>query len=364
MECTFYRPKTVSISEFFDIRYKLEADLAELETGRVPEKEAVRYLEQLLPQAEPLEKKPAMRFFGLEKPDQMPSDARVDFFYWPTYLAAMLAMKAILLYPGLPEKIRLPGDEDLEQVLRAVLYGCTGRGFRGHGIEDVSGLVEVTGFFTEHGAGEFLKKYGGKCPEFAECCDQALLFLFEGVWKGAVAGIWGDDYTEGARSILKAAGMPMPEDQTERLYLAYGSNLNRKQMHIRCPDALISGTAELRDWRLKFKGSKTGNYLTVEQEERCRVPVAVWAVSGQDEKNLDRYEGCPDFYYKKELPVMMRERDGGGKKPVIAFLYIMHERRRLGLPTERYMECCREGYRDFGFDEGLLDEAYAFSGKK
>lgn len=34
----------------------------------------------------------------------------------------------------------------------------------------------------------------------------------------------------------------------EKLYLAYGSNLNIVQMIIRCPDAKFYGTAEIKDY--------------------------------------------------------------------------------------------------------------------
>ena len=48
-----------------------------------------------------------------------------------------------------------------------------------------------------------------------------------------------------------------------KYYLAYGSNLSVRQMLHRCPDAVYVGTAEIPDYQLLFKGSKTGNYLTI-----------------------------------------------------------------------------------------------------
>ena len=69
----------------------------------------------------------------------------------------------------------------------------------------------------------------------------------------------------------------------KRYYIAYGSNLNVQQMRWRCPGARIIGTSELQDYRLLFKGSKTGSYLTVEPKKGCTVPVAVWEVTDQDE---------------------------------------------------------------------------------
>ena len=152
----------------------------------------------------------------------------------------------------------------------------------------------------------------------------------------------------------------MPAED-RRLYLAYGSNLNVRQMRFRCPDAAAVGTAELSGWRLMYKSGFSGSYLTIEREEGSTVPVGVWSVSAQDEKNLDRYEGCPALYYKTDLRVQMRELESGRIRAAEAFVYIMHEDRGLGRPAESYVERCREGYRDFGFDTAILDEAYRYS---
>ena len=96
----------------------------------------------------------------------------------------------------------------------------------------------------------------------------------------------------------------------KRYYLAYGSNLNRKQMEMRCPGAKPIGTALLEGYELLFKGSKTGFYLTIEPRADGVVPIAVWEVTAEHERQLDRYEGCPVCYYKKEirLPVFRTNR--------------------------------------------------------
>ena len=72
-----------------------------------------------------------------------------------------------------------------------------------------------------------------------------------------------------------------------KYYLAYGSNLNIKQMAYRCPTARPVGTAVIKGYELLFKGSKTGAYLTIEKAENSSVPVAVWEVTDDDEKRLD-----------------------------------------------------------------------------
>ena len=147
----------------------------------------------------------------------------------------------------------------------------------------------------------------------------------------------------------------------KRYYLAYGSNLNVRQMMIRCPSARMIGTATIEDYRLMFKGSKTGSYLTIEPEEGCSVPVGVWEVSEADELALDRYEGFPTFYYKKEMELPITGIRTGKVRRRKAFVYIMHEDRLLGVPSNMYMRICMEGYMDFGFNYDTLWEAYEYS---
>lgn len=143
----------------------------------------------------------------------------------------------------------------------------------------------------------------------------------------------------------------------ERYYLAYGSNLNIRQMQRRCPKARIIGTTEIEGYELLFKGSHTGAYLTIEEKAGGRVPAAVWATTAADEAALDRYEGCPAFYYKACTVLPVKRLTSGETSELEVYVYIMHEERRLGLPTWSYVETCVEGYRNFGLPENVLWEA-------
>lgn len=49
--------------------------------------------------------------------------------------------------------------------------------------------------------------------------------------------------------------------------------------------------------------------------------------------------------------------ESGEKKSLDCFVYIMHEDRPLGIPSSHCIDRCREGYRDFGFDEAILEKA-------
>ena len=83
-----------------------------------------------------------------------------------------------------------------------------------------------------------------------------------------------------------------------------------------------------------------------------------------DEASLDRYEGFPIFYYKKELQVTMKGIKTGKERIRDAFVYIMDEERPMGIPTWSYVETCIAGYRTFGFDESLLMKAIRKSRKE
>lgn len=144
----------------------------------------------------------------------------------------------------------------------------------------------------------------------------------------------------------------------KRYYIAYGSNLNIRQMRMRCPSARIIGISEIPEYELLFKGSKTGFYLTIEPKKGSRVPVAAWEVSAEDEQALDRYEGFPTFYYKKEMLLPIKGIRSGKIRRRDTFMYIMHEDRVLGVPSNFYMQTCLNGYKSFGFDPKFLHEAY------
>lgn len=135
------------------------------------------------------------------------------------------------------------------------------------------------------------------------------------------------------------------------LYIAYGSNLNIRQMAYRCPFAAPVGVSEIKGYELRFRGSRSGNYLTIEPEPHGKVPVAIWAVSGEDLKRLDTYEGYPHFYRREYCKVKVK---GKYQKAIV---YIMNDGRSYGPPSNAYMATCLEGYKDFGFDPEYLYKA-------
>lgn len=147
-------------------------------------------------------------------------------------------------------------------------------------------------------------------------------------------------------------------------YVAYGSNISREQMKARCPGATVAGTGVLYGYRLVYQLSATGYYMNLHPAKGHITPVVVWEVSEEDEKTLDRYEGCPRYYRKTNLKIKLIRKVNGRRPTVKAFIYVLPVRKPFGLPKERYVRICADGYREFGFNIETLENAYWFTKQK
>lgn len=141
------------------------------------------------------------------------------------------------------------------------------------------------------------------------------------------------------------------KNSTQKLYIAYGSNLNLLQMKHRCPTARVIGASELKNYELVFRGSRHSAVATIEPCEGSTVPVLLWSIQPEDEKALDRYEGYPNFYGKAGVDITV------GNHNAIAMVYIMTPRHKLGKPSENYLKIIEEGYIHAGFDANILYDA-------
>ena len=122
-------------------------------------------------------------------------------------------------------------------------------------------------------------------------------------------------------------------------YIAYGSNMVESQMAHRCPDARLIGTGYIERAKLEFY-----IHATVERtrSRNSCVPVAVWEISDEDEKNLDRYEGFPRYYVKKEWKVKMN--DGSEIKGMVYVMNLI----RPQPPTIGYYNGIFDAYNKLG----------------
>ena len=125
-----------------------------------------------------------------------------------------------------------------------------------------------------------------------------------------------------------------------KLYIAYGSNLNLPQMAHRCPSAKVVGASEIKDYALVFRGGRNGAVATVEPCEGSSVPVLL----------------CfPRFYDKEMMELPLDD------QTVSAMVYVMTPGHRLGYPSDYYYNTIREGYETAGFDTAVLEQAVDYT---
>lgn len=141
-----------------------------------------------------------------------------------------------------------------------------------------------------------------------------------------------------------------------KLYVAYGSNLNKTQMMGRCPGAEFVGTGVIENYELQFKGSLHGAHTTIAPKEGASVPVGVWTIQKRDEARLDLYEGYHPkgycYYDKEQIRVKMT--DG---RSLIGMVYVMDQKQDFGNPTRGYYDTVRQGYKDCHLDIDVLETA-------
>lgn len=132
-----------------------------------------------------------------------------------------------------------------------------------------------------------------------------------------------------------------------KLYLAYGSNMNKAQMARRCPKARPLRAIVVDDARLVFRG-----VADIEYCKGANVPVVLWEITAECERSLDKYEGVAGgVYEKKTIPL-----DNGEQ----ALTYVMCSN-GIAPPTREYYERIKQGYADFGIDPEALDVALKHS---
>ena len=141
-----------------------------------------------------------------------------------------------------------------------------------------------------------------------------------------------------------------------KIYAAYGSNMHIEQMKRRCPKAKVIGKGELLDYKLTFRGGRTG-VANVERSDRKRVPIVLWEITKECERALDLYEGHPTLYTKEEVGIIAAD----GEQTAMLYVMAKQYKDMPAMPSEHYFEIIRQGYQDNDINTGPLMEALEFT---
>ena len=132
------------------------------------------------------------------------------------------------------------------------------------------------------------------------------------------------------------------------LYFAYGSNMNLRQMNIRCPDAKALKIVVLNDFALAFRGGNEGNGVaTILPRKGSNVKGVLWSITADCKKALDRYEGYPHLYGRTSILV-----EDSNHNQHMAMVYTMNEPYKSipCMPSHVYEETIFDGFYKNGIN--------------
>ena len=128
-------------------------------------------------------------------------------------------------------------------------------------------------------------------------------------------------------------------------YFAYASNLNRKQMLERCPDSKPKFIATLHNYKLVFVGWSRqwrGGTASIKPFRDEKVHGAIYEITEQCLRQLDKYEGYPDKYNRLNVTVFDED-----SEPIEAITYIKAGQLEETQPSKEYLAVIQQGYRDW-----------------
>ena len=210
---------------------------------------------------------------------KLPSDARVDFCYIPTYLCTATLIKAFLTDSNeFTPKSKLGLFKGLEA-------SCA-RNLRGHGYEAFKGQIEAINIFIKAGLNEFIDLYPDLCPEFSEMIKKIISDFKDRESQENFLGPWGESYEDEIKSIN--------EYFSQRKVFVYGTLMSGEGNHGYLDGSTCLGKAFIEGYDMYnvgwYPAIVPGDSLVI--GELYQVPI-------EDIPSIDALEGEGSLYAKR-----------------------------------------------------------------
>lgn len=119
-------------------------------------------------------------------------------------------------------------------------------------------------------------------------------------------------------------------------YFAFGSNINTERLKERSVNFVDIKSGFIKGYKLAFDkkalGKQGQTYANIQKSENSIVEGILYEVSEQCIKNLDKFEGVPNHYIRKEIDVFTKN------EIVKAWVYIANEKMLSeGKPSKEYL---------------------------
>lgn len=136
------------------------------------------------------------------------------------------------------------------------------------------------------------------------------------------------------------------------LHFAYGSNMSRALMGVRCPTATALGVATLAGWRFVINPDGVGS---IAPKAGGLVHGVLWRLTPRDLAAINAYENMDSqLYVRRRLPV----RFAGRRASALVFIA---RRRGEGTPRPGYISVVVEAAREWQLPTAYIDSLRRWS---
>ena len=227
---------------------------------------------------------------------EIPSDARVDFCYLPTYMCTAILMKAYMT-----DSNAFTSSE--KSALQNGLKMSCARNLCGHGYEALKGQIDALNIFFNAGLNEFMDLHSDLYPEFSDMIDKIVSKFQDMEAQGKFIGPWGESY----ENEIKAVN----EYFSQRKVFVYGTLMRGEANEHYLEDSVCLGPATIEGYDMYnvgwFPAIIAGDGLIVGE---------LYSVPLSDIPAIDMLEGEGSLYTKRCETVKV------GRKTTFALVYI------------------------------------------
>lgn len=209
----------------------------------------------------------------------IPSDARVDFCYMPTYICCAILMKTLLKDDS---KVSSREKSALQNGLK---ISCS-RNLTGHGYDSLSGQIEALKIFMKGGIREFMDLYHDFCPEFSEMIKRIISNFRNMESQNDFLGDWGESYETDIRAIN--------EYFSQRKVFVYGTLMSGEDNHYHLQNSTCLGLATIHGYDMY----DVGWYPAIISGQDS-IKGELYQVPVEDMMVIDTLEGEGCLYRKK-----------------------------------------------------------------
>jgi len=172
--------------------------------------------------------------------DEMGSDARVDFAFYPTYVIIAILTKIKMDYPYFAARI-----ENYDKVLKLGMKFSTYRELYGHGYEGFEQLLDAILIFGEGSIYQFLKSDKDYCPELLKILESIKIELTDRINNGSTKTF---GYEIDVKEIIIMALKIFENDVASNISLEnYAKNTNEAEKYLLHLDTMLSKHINLPD---------------------------------------------------------------------------------------------------------------------